>query len=116
MDEQICTLKCSDGDEVCCLANLEKFSVAVHQLLSEACRCTATVILPDLKVGEVTLAMSLLVGSVGEEGLVLESDLLDKVLPVFDLLRIPCSLPTPETNNNVLDPETGALQVCKLLF
>ena len=48
----------------------------------------------------------------GEEGGVLESDVLETVLPVFDLLVIPWPLPTPEANNNVLDPETGLLQVC----
>ena len=68
MYEQICILKCSDGDEVCCLANLQNISATVCQLLNEACRCTATVILPDLKVGVVRLAMSLLVGSVGGGG------------------------------------------------
>ena len=41
--------------------------------------------------------MSLLVGSVGEDGVVLESDVLETVLPVVDLF-----------------PETGLLQVCKL--
>ena len=45
-----------------------KISVTLQGLLSEACRCTATVILPDIEVGVVGLAMSLLVGSVGEEG------------------------------------------------
>ena len=97
----------SVGDELCCLANLEKFSVTLQNLLSEVYRCTATVILPDLEVGVVRL-----VGSVGEEGVVLECDILETVLPVFDILVILWPVPTPEANNNVLVPETGLLQVC----
>ena len=68
-----------------------------------------------MEVSVVRLTMSLLVESVEEDGLVLESDALETVLTVFNLLIIPWPLPTSETKNNVLDPETGPLQVF-LLF